>query len=284
MRVLIIGASGMLGHDLGKEWTQDELIPASSKDADIRDVEQVRALISRSRPESIVLAAAYTDVDGSERNSDLAFAINGAGAENVARAAAEVDARVLYVSTDYLYDGTGTRPYEPADVIAPLNVYGKSKAAGETAVQTQVRNWCIVRTSWLFGAGGASFPEKILNAAETRPELTVVADQTGSPTFTRDLAGAIRELVRKEAQGIVNVTNAGSCTWCEFAAEVLRQAGRNDVRVTPITTEQAARLAKRPRYSVLAPTSLHAQGMTMPSWRDAVTRYLQDLRDCGKLA
>ena len=283
MRVLIIGASGMLGHDLQKEWTEDELIPASSRDADIRDAEQVRALVSGTRPDAIVLAAAYTDVDGSERNSELAFAINGQGAENVARAATKIGASILYVSTDYLYDGLGTRAYEPADAIAPLNVYGKSKAAGETAVRSYAAAWCIVRTSWLFGAGGASFPEKILRAAETRPELTVVADQTGSPTFTRDLAGAIRDLVRKKARGVVNVTNSGSCTWCEFAAEVLRQAGRGEVRVTPITTEQAARLAKRPRYSVLAPTSLHAQGITLRSWQDAVTAYLEDLRDCGKL-
>lgn len=284
MRVLIIGARGMLGHDLQREWPQDELIPASSKDADIRDAEQVRALISRARPDAIVLAAAYTDVEGSERNSELAFAVNGKGAENVARAAKEIDAAILYVSTDYLYDGTGTRAYEPADAIAPLNVYGKSKAAGEAAVQAHARSWCIVRTSWLFGAGGASFPEKILRAAETRPELTVVADQTGSPTFTRDLAGAIRDLIRKKVQGVVNVTNAGACTWCEFAAEVLRQAGRGEIRVTPITTEQAARLAKRPRYSVLAPTSLHAQGITLRSWQEAITAYLQDLRDCGKLS
>jgi dTDP-4-dehydrorhamnose reductase len=283
MRVLIIGASGMLGHDLQKEWSGDELIPASSRDADIRDRDEVRALVSGARPDAIVLAAAYTDVDGSERDPQLAFAVNGQGAENVARAASETGAPILYVSTDYLYDGSSTRAYEPADAIAPLNVYGKSKAAGEAAVRAHATAWCIVRTSWLFGAGGASFPEKILRAAETRPELTVVADQTGSPTFTRDLAGAIRDLVRKKAEGVLNVTNSGSCTWCEFAAEVLRQAGRGEVRVTPITTEQAARLAKRPRYSVLAPTSLHAQGIALRSWQDAVTAYLEDLRDSGKL-
>jgi dTDP-4-dehydrorhamnose reductase len=283
MRVLIIGASGMLGHDLQKEWSGDELIPASSRDADIRDRDEVHALVSGARPDAIVLAAAYTDVDGSERHPQLAFAVNGQGAENVARAASEAGAPILYVSTDYLYDGSSTRAYEPADTIAPLNVYGKSKAAGEAAVRAHATAWCIVRTSWLFGAGGASFPEKILRAAETRPELTVVADQTGSPTFTRDLAGAIRDLVRKKAEGVLNVTNSGSCTWCEFAAEVLRQAGRGEVRVTPITTEQAARLAKRPRYSVLAPTSLHAQGIALRSWQDAVTAYLEDLRDSGKL-
>jgi dTDP-4-dehydrorhamnose reductase len=282
MRVLIIGASGMLGHDLQKEWSGDELIPASSRDADIRDRDEVRALVSGARPDAIVLAAAYTDVDGSERDPALAFAVNGQGAENVARAASETGAPILYVSTDYLYDGSSTRAYEPADAIAPLNVYGKSKAAGEAAVRAHATAWCIVRTSWLFGAGGASFPEKILRAAETRPELTVVADQTGSPTFTRDLAGAIRDLVRKKAAGVLNVTNSGSCTWCEFAAEVLRQAGRSEVRVTPITTAQAARLAKRPRYSVLAPTSLHAQGIALRSWQDAVPAYLEDLRDSGK--
>jgi dTDP-4-dehydrorhamnose reductase len=283
MRILIIGASGMLGADLQKEWTGDELIPASSRDADIRDIAQVRALLSRSKPDWIVLAAAYTDVDGSERSAELAMAVNGQGTENVARAAQEIGAKLFYISTDYLYDGQSNRPYEPADPIAPLNVYGQSKAAGEKAVQTYAKGWCIARTSWLFGAAGASFPEKILKAAETRPELTVVADQTGSPTFTRDLAGAIRDLIRQDARGIINITNSGSCTWCEFAAEVLRQAGRTAVRVLPITTAQAARLAKRPAYSVLAPTSLHARGLILQSWQKATTAYLRDLRDCGKL-
>jgi len=273
----------MLGADLQKEWTGDELIPASSRDADIRDIAQVRALLSRSKPDWIVLAAAYTDVDGSERSAELAMAVNGQGTENVARAAQEVSAKLFYISTDYLYDGQSNRPYEPADPVAPLNVYGQSKAAGEKAVQTYAKDWCIARTSWLFGAAGASFPEKILKAAETRPELTVVADQTGSPTFTRDLAGAIRDLIRQDARGIINVTNSGSCTWCEFAAEVLRQAGRTAVRVLPITTAQAARLAKRPAYSVLAPTSLHARGLILQSWQKATTAYLRDLRDCGKL-
>jgi dTDP-4-dehydrorhamnose reductase len=283
MRVLLIGASGMLGQDLRQEWTQDEIIPATSKDADIRDMAQVRALMARTKPDWIVLAAAYTDVDGSEKNPEQAFAVNVQGTENVARAASEFGAQLFFVSTDYLYDGTAKRPYEPSDAIAPLNVYGQSKAAGEKAVQDHAKEWCIARTAWLFGAAGNSFPEKILKAAETRPELTVVADQVGSPTFTRDLAGAIRDLVRGEARGIVNVTNSGSCSWCEFAQEVLRQAGRGKVRVLPITTAQAARLAKRPAYSVLSAVSLHAHHITLRSWQDAVTAYLQDLRACGKL-
>jgi len=283
MRILIIGASGMLGTDLQQEWTQDEIIPASSRDADIRDPAQVRALVAHTKPDWIVLAAAYTDVDGSERNPELAFAVNGKGTENVARAAHEFGARILYISTDYLYDGKSNRPYEPADPIAPLNVYGASKAAGEKAILDHCNDWCITRTSWMFGAAGDSFPEKILRAAESRPELMVVNDQTGSPTFTRDLSRVIRHLVRKDVRGIINITNAGACTWWEFAIEVLRQAGRSSVRVSPIATEQAARLAKRPAYSVLSPASLLVHGITSRSWQEATAAYLRELRDCGKL-
>src|ERR1700732_1060810 len=248
MSVLLIGANGMLGKDIVQEWKDDELRPATSRDADIRNYEQVERLITATRPEWIVLTAAYTDVDGSERDPEAAFAVNGKGTENVASVAQKYGAKVLYISTDYVFDGKGTRPYEPADPIAPINVYGESKARGEQAIQAGLRDWCIVRTYWLFGASGSSFPEKILRAAETRPELSVVADQVGSPTYTRDLACAIRDLVRSETRGIVHVTNAGSCSWFEFAKEILRQAGRSSVRVLPISTEQAGRLAKRPAY------------------------------------
>src|ERR1700676_2742154 len=188
MRVLLIGANGMLGKDIVQEWKDDELIPATSRDADIRNYEQVERLTTATRPEWIVLTAAYTDVDGSERDPDAAFAVNFRGTENVASLARKYGAKLLYISTDYVFDGSGNRPYEPVDAVAPINVYGESKATGEKAVQNNLQDWCIVRTSWLFGASGSSFPEKILRAAETRPELSVVADQVGSPTFTRDLA------------------------------------------------------------------------------------------------
>jgi dTDP-4-dehydrorhamnose reductase len=284
MRILIIGSNGMLGKDLVQEWTNDELIPATSDDADIRDLQQVRLLISRTRPDWIVLTAAYTDVDGSEKNPELAFAVNAEGAKNVALAASEFQAKLFYISTDYLFDGTATRPIEPEHPIAPLNVYGQSKAAGEKAIRENHQAWCIARTSWLFGASGASFPEKILRASETRPELTVVADQIGSPTFTRDLAGAIRDLVRADSRGIFNVTNAGHCSWFDFAREVLRQTGRDAIRVLPITTADAARPARRPAYSVLSPAALNARGITLRPWQDATTAYLAELRKQGKLA
>jgi len=282
MRVLLIGANGMLGKDIVQEWQDDELIPATSRDADIRNYEQVERLITASRPEWIVLAAAYTDVDGSERDPEAAFAVNGKGTENVAGVAQKYGAKVLYISTDYVFDGQGKRPYEPADPLAPINVYGESKARGEQAIQASLRDWCIVRTSWLFGASGSSFPEKILRAAETRPELSVVSDQVGSPTYTRDLAVAIHGLVHADARGFVNVTNSGTCSWFEFAQEILRQAGKNNP-VIPIDTVQAARAAKRPAYSVLSPAALHTFGITVRHWREALPPYLAELRKMGKL-
>jgi dTDP-4-dehydrorhamnose reductase len=284
MRVLIIGANGMLGTDILQEWKDDELIPATTADADIRDYEQVERLVTRTRPEWIVLTAAFTDVDGAERDPEAAFAVNAKGTENVARAARNHGAKLMYISTDYVFNGSGRRPYEPQDPIAPISVYGESKARGEKAIQDNLKDWCIVRTSWLFGASGPSFPQKILSAAETRPELLVVSDQLGSPTFTRDLANAIRSLVRADARGILNVTNSGTCSWFEFAQEILRQAGKGAVPVKPIDTVQSARAAKRPAYSVLSQAALHSYGITVRHWREALADYLLEMRQKEKLA
>jgi len=283
MRLLVLGARGMLGTDMLQDWKSSEVIPADSAEADIRDIAQVRALVSNVRPDWIVLTAAYTDVDGSEKNSDLAFAVNSTGTENVARVASEMGTRLFYVSTDYVFDGAAKRPYEPTDPIHPLNVYGASKAAGEQAVQNYSWDWCIGRTSWLFGASGASFPQKILKASETQPELFVVCDQVGSPTFTRDLASAILRLICAEARGVVHITNSGTCSWFEFAQEVLRQAGRESIRVLPVTSREYPRPAQRPVYSVLSPASLSRYGIAMRNWKAALPDYLQDLRQVGKI-
>ncbi len=201
MRILIIGANGLLGRDLVETWTSEDVIPATSRDADIRDARQVRRLLARERPDWIILAAAYTDVDGSERNHELAFSVNRDGTRNVSVAARELDAKLCYLSTDYVFDGASRRPYEPEDPVHPLNVYGASKLAGEQAVQEQAGHWLIVRTSWLFGTARPCFPEKILASADSLPELKVVNDQIGSPTYTRDLAAAIRDLLRADARG-----------------------------------------------------------------------------------
>ena len=284
MRLLVMGARGMLGTDMIQDWKSDEVVAADSKEADIRNVEQVRALVFKVRPDWIVLTAAYTDVDGSEKNPDLAFAANGKGTENVARVASEFGSRLFYVSTDYVFDGSSTRPYETNDAVHPLNVYGASKAAGEKAVESVACEWCIGRTSWLFGASGASFPEKILLASESRPELTVVSDQVGSPTFTRDLSAAILQLIHAEARGIVHITNTGTCSWFEFACEILHQAGRDSIRVLPVTTVEFPRPAPRPVYSVLSRASLSRYGISMRHWKEALADYLKDLRLVGKLS
>jgi len=282
MRILIIGSSGMLGSDIVEQWTDDEVIPATSGDVDIRDIGQLRQFIAHANPEWVVLAAAYTDVDGSERNPEQAFAVNGEGTRHVARIAQELGRKLFYVSTDYVFDGTSRRPYEPDDPVHPLNVYGASKAAGESAVREESKHWVIARTSWLFGACRSSFPEKILQAAARQPQIKVVADQIGSPTFTRDLATAIRDLVRSDARGVLHVTNSGSCSWFEFAREVLLKAGRK-TPIIPITTAEADRLAKRPAYSVLSPASLNVRGIRLRNWQEAVVAYLADLRQKGKL-
>ena len=276
MRVLVLGARGMLGTDLLSEWQSDELIPAGSAEADLRNFNQVEKLVRKVRPEWIVLSAAYTDVDGCERNPELAFAVNATGVENVARAAQSVAARVFFVSSDYVFDGKGNRPYEIDDPVAPINVYGAAKAAGEAALRQHHSAWCIARTSWLFGIHGPSFPEKILSAARTRPQLSVVNDQIGSPTYTRDLACAIRDLVRKDARGITHITNEGICSWYDFAREILSVSGQKNIAVLPITTDQSARPARRPNYSVLSAASLHAYNLRLRPWQQALRAFLEE--------
>jgi len=275
MRVLVLGARGMLGTDLLSEWQSDELIPAGSAEADLRNFDQVEKLVSKVRPEWIVLSAAYTDVDGCERNPELAFAVNASGVENVARAAQSVAARVFFVSSDYVFDGRGNRPYEIDHPVAPINVYGAAKAAGEAALRQHHSAWCIARTSWLFGIHGPSFPEKILSAARTRAQLSVVNDQIGSPTYTRDLACAIRDLVRKDARGITHITNEGICSWYDFAREILSVSGQN-IAVLPISTDQSARPARRPNYSVLSAASLHAYNLRLRPWQQALRAFLEE--------
>ena len=276
MRILVLGARGMLGTDILKEWQSDELIPAGSAEADLRHFDEVERLVRKVRPDWIIVSAAYTDVDGCERNPELAFAVNAAGVENVARAARDTSAKIFLVSTDYVFDGKSNRPYETTDPVAPLNVYGASKAAGEEALRKNCPDWCVGRTSWLFGVNGPSFPEKIIRASETRPELSVVNDQIGSPTYTRDLAGAIRDLVRKDARGMVHITNEGTCSWFDFAREILSQCGRASVPVLPIATAQSARPARRPNFSVLSPASLHAYGIRLRPWQQALQAFLQE--------
>jgi dTDP-4-dehydrorhamnose reductase len=274
MRVTLFGASGLLGHALVPELKNEQLTAFSVEDADLRDRSRIEALVRDSRPDWIILSAAYTDVDGCESNRDLAFGVNCEGAVNVARAARQAGARLTFMSTDYVFDGRGTSPYPADHPRHPISVYGESKARAEERLLEMLPDVCIVRTSWLFGAGGKCFPETILKLAASRPEIAVVNDQRGSPTYTVDLAAALAELCRKSARGIVHVTNAGDCTWYEFAKEILRVAG-SKTTVKPVTTAEFPRPARRPAYSVLSPASREAYGIQMPDWKDAVRRYLE---------
>lgn len=272
MRALVFGASGLLGKALMPQWSGDEVTGLSSRDADIRDADRVRELVQRGCPDWIVLAAAYTDVDGCESNRELAFAVNRDGAINVGKAAESVGARLMFLSSDYVFDGTKKTPYAAGDPRNPQSIYGRTKAEAEIRLLEMNSNCCIVRTSWLFGAGGKCFPDTILRLAASRPALDVVNDQRGSPTYTEDLAGAIIQLCRKNAGGIVHATNAGDCTWFEFAQRIVAIAGMN-AQVRPVSTQQMVRPAQRPPYSVLSPKSLLSFGIEMPSWQNALDRY-----------
>jgi dTDP-4-dehydrorhamnose reductase len=275
MRITIFGASGLLGKALMREWTEDAVTGLSSRDADLRDAKRVQQAVEETRPEWIVLAAAYTDVDGCEGNPELAFAVNCEGAVNVAIAARRFGARLLFLSSDYVFDGKKAAPYEIEDARNPQSVYGRSKAEAEIKLLDLMPDCCIARTSWLFGTGGKCFPDTILKLAASRPSLDVVNDQRGCPTYAVDLARAISQLCRKNATGIVHVTNAGDCNWFEFAQEIVRNAGLATI-VRPVSSQKMARPAPRPAYSVLSPTRLRAFGIEMPSWRESLQCYLKE--------
>jgi len=275
MKVMIIGATGLLGRPLMRQWTGAELMGTGSRDLDIRDAARVRDLVEKNRPDWIVLAAAYTDVDGCEKDPTFAFAVNRDGVVNVANAAKSLGTKLLFLSSDYVFDGTKSMPYEINDARNPQSVYGRSKAEAELRLLEILPDACIVRTSWLFGTGGKCFPDTILKLAATRPQLDVVNDQRGCPTYTVDLAAAIIALCAKNAGGLVHACNAGECTWFDFAREIVSGAGLK-TEVRPVSSAKMARPAPRPTYSVLSATSLHRYGIEMPDWKDALRRYLDE--------
>lgn len=275
MRITIFGATGLLGKALLRELPEDDVTGFGSADGDIRDPQKVSDLLQSSSPDWIILAAAYTDVDGCETNRDMAFDINCRGAVNVAQAAKQHKSRLLFLSTDYVFDGMKTTPYTISDPRAPRSIYGKSKAEAEVQLSQINSDCCIVRTSWLFGAGGKCFPDTILKLAASRPQLEVVSDQRGSPTYVVDLARAIARLCRKNASGIVHATNLGDCSWFDFAREIIANSGLQTV-IKETTSDKFVRPAPRPAYSVLSPDSLKKYGVTMPGWQDALQRYMAE--------
>jgi dTDP-4-dehydrorhamnose reductase len=276
MRLLVTGGAGMLGQAVAAAATRlgHDVIALPRAGLDITDADHVRRVIAAAEPRAVVNCAAWTDVDGAETAEAAATAVNGAGAGNVARAAAENGARVVHVSTDYVFDGAKTTPWVESDAVAPLGAYGRSKLAGEREVAAADGEHAIVRSAWLFGAGGRNFVDTMLAVAEERDEVTVVTDQVGSPTWTGHLAEALVELAERRGDiGIFHAAGAGACSWYELAVEVFARAGVR-CRVLPTTAERFARPAPRPAYSVLG-TEREATPI-LPPWQDGVAAYLTD--------
>ena len=242
----------------------------------------MRAVLDATEPDAILHAAAYTAVDKAEDEPSLCRKVNAAGTEILARLARERDAKLLYVSTDYVFPGTGDAPHETNELTAPHNVYGASKLAGEEAVQQHLEKYFIVRTSWVFGAHGKNFVKTMLELSKTHKSLSIVADQIGSPTYTRDLAPLLVDMLESEKYGIYHATNEGFCSWAKFAAEIFRQAGA-DVNVTSVPSHMYPTKAVRPKNSRLSKKSLDEAGFRrLPTWQDAVGRFLKELKESAE--
>ncbi len=276
MKILVTGARGMLGKDLMVALPAcGDVTGVDIDDFDITDRVAAHEVIGGLRPDLVVHAAAFARVDACETEHETAFRVNRDGAENVALACGTIGARMIYFSSDYIFDGTATVPYRETDPANPLSVYGKSKYEGEQRVVSVLPDrHLIIRTAWLFGVNGPNFIDTIIRLARKQPELRIVRDQTGSPTSSTDLARATCELILRDVSGIVNVTNSGVATWYDLAVYALDRQ-RIDIPVHPIPTAEFPRPAPRPAYSVLSPVLRDGiLGKPMPPWKDAVDRFL----------
>ena len=279
-RVVVTGAGGMLGRDVVKVLEEQglDVTALSRKELDITEKGQCASLLKDIRPEIVINCAAFTKVDLCEEESTLAFDVNAKGPKNLANVCKEIGTKLVHISTDYVFDGTSSRPYKEDDQPNPLNIYGKSKLQGEEAVRKSDADHLIVRTSWLFGKNGPNFIRTMLKLSREKELVQVVNDQRGRPTYTMDLARGIALLIEKGAFGTVNFANSGSCSWYELCCFVLEQAGIKNVKVVPVSSEVFKRPAKRPRYSVLDLSRFKAiTGSSPRSWKEAVKGYLKEI-------
>ncbi len=279
MKVLVTGVKGQLGYDVMAELAKRniEAIGVDIDEMDITDKISVEKVIGEAAPDVVVHCAAYTAVDAAEDNEALCRRVNADGTRNIAEVCKKLDCKMVYISTDYVFDGQGTRPWEPDDERHPLNVYGQTKYEGELAVQENLSKYFIVRIAWVFGKNGKNFVKTMLKLAETHDKLTVVNDQFGSPTYTYDLARLLVDMIQTDKYGIYHATNEGICTWYEFACEIFRQAGVK-IEVTPVPASEYPAKAKRPENSRLDKSKLTENGFErLPSWQDALGRYLKEI-------
>ncbi len=280
MRVLVTGAKGQLGTDLMSELEGRgiDAVGVDVDEMDITDADACMRVISESKADAVIHCAAYTAVDAAEDNVELCRRINGEGTRNVALACRAADAKLMYISTDYVFDGQGDRPWEPDDQRNPLNVYGQTKYEGELAVEELVEKFFIVRIAWVFGKAGKNFIKTMLRLGTERGAASVVDDQVGSPTYTTDLAVLLADMIQTDRYGRYHATNEGLCSWYEFAVEIFRQAGMEDVKVTPVTSVEFPAKATRPSNSRMSKEKLTENGFDrLPSWQDALGRFLKEI-------
>lgn len=285
MRYLVTGVNGQLGYDIVRELknrNENDIIPLDINDMDITNKEEVDKVISNFKPDVIMHCAAYTNVDGAEDNEEVCYNVNVIGTKNIVEAAKKINAKMLYISTDYVFDGTKEGLYEVTDKTNPLSVYGKTKYQGELETLKYDKSF-IVRISWVFGINGKNFIRTMLNLSETRNELNVVSDQVGSPTYTVDLSKLLVDMVNTDKYGIYHANNSEFCSWAEFAEYIFKC---NDIpmKVNHIKTSDYPSKAVRPLNSKLSKQSLIENGFnTLPSWKDATIRYCEELKKEKKL-
>ncbi len=286
MRILVTGVKGQLGHDVVNECMKRgiEAVGVDIDEMDITDPEAVERVIGGSAVDAVIHCAAYTAVDMAEDNPEVCRKVNIEGPRNIARTCSKLDIKMLYISTEYVFNGEGERPWEPDDQPAPLSVYGASKYEGELAVRENLEKYFIVRISWAFGINGKNFVRTMLNLSKTRKELNVVNDQIGSPTYTFDLSGLLVDMIQTDRYGIYHATNEEFCSWYEFSCAIFKEAGI-EMKVNPVTTaEYPAAKARRPMNSRMSKEKLTQNGFRrLPSWRDALKRYIEELKNCGEL-
>ena len=277
--VIVTGITGQLGYDVAAELDRrgEEFIATTRKEIDLSDEKSIKDFIQRHSPSAVIHCAAYTAVDKAESEAELALTINGLGTRYIAEACREVGAKLLYPSTDYVFGGDGNKPYEVTDEKTPCNIYGKSKLLGEDSVRALNRQHFIVRISWVFGKNGKNFVKTMLNLAAKNKKVRVVMDQIGSPTYTKDLAPLLVDMIHTEKYGTYHATNEGFCSWADFAKEIFKQAKKN-VEVEEIFTVDYPLPARRPFNSRMSKKSLDDAGFErLPTWQDAVKRYLAEL-------
>lgn len=281
MKVLVTGVKGQLGYDVCRILSDRgiENRGVDIEDFDITDFEAVLAYIKGYHPDAIVHCSAFTAVDKAEDMPDVCARVNADGPKNIAVAAKEIGAKMMYISTDYVFAGTGEEFYSPDDVTAPISTYGKTKRMGEVAVMETLDEYFIVRISWVFGINGGNFVKTMLRLAETKTDLNVVCDQIGSPTYTYDLAKLIADMIVTDHYGIYHATNEGICSWAEFATEIMKQAGKATV-IHPIPSSEYPTKATRPLNSRMSKDKLAENGFSrLPDWKDALVRYLKELQE-----